>query len=307
MPNNLHSVLMIRPSSFRHNHETAKNNYFQIQNLNLNNDIVLKNALLEFDNLVSKIKDCGIYVNVYNDDDIEDTPDSIFPNNWITFHENKRIAIYPMYAKNRRLERNEDVFKFLEKNKIYINEIIDYTSAENEGLFLEGTGSMVFDRLNKKAYCSISERTNEHLIYEFCNDFEYMPIVFNSFHTHENERKPIYHTNVMMCNGTHYSVICLDAIDNQAEMKKVVESLKDDNKEIITISEEQLKLFAGNMIELRKKENSFLFMSETAYLSLDKNQLKRLKAHSELIYSPVDTIEKCGGGSVRCMIAEIFI
>ena len=196
MPNNLHSVLMIRPSSFRHNHETAKNNYFQNQNFNLNNNIVLKNALLEFDNLVSKIKDCGINVNVFHDDNKEDTPDSIFPNNWITFHENKRIAIYPMYAKNRRLERNEDLFKFLEKNKIFINEIMDYTSAENKGLFLEGTGSMVFDRLNKKAYCSISERTNEHLIYEFCNDFEYMPIVFNSFHTHKNERKPIYHINI---------------------------------------------------------------------------------------------------------------
>lgn len=306
MPNNLHSVLMIRPSSFRYNHETAKNNYFQNQNFNLNNDIVLKNALLEFDNLVSKIKDCGIYVNVYNDDDIEDTPDSIFPNNWITFHENKKIAIYPMYAKNRRLERNEDVFKFLKKNKIFIHEIMDYTSAENNSLYLEGTGSMVFDRINKKAYCSISERTSEDLIYEFCNDFEYMPIVFNSFHTHENKRKPIYHTNVMMCNATHYSVICLDAIDDQAEMKKVVKSLEDDNKEIITISESQLKSFAGNMIELRKNKKSFLFMSETAYMSLEEDQLIRLKAHSELIYSSVDTIEKCGGGSVRCMIAEIF-
>lgn len=297
---------MIRPSSFRYNYETAKNNYFQNQNFNLNNDIVLKNALLEFDNLVSKIKDCGIYVNVYNDDDIEDTPDSIFPNNWITFHENKRIAIYPMYAKNRRLERNEDVFKFLEKNKIFIHEIMDYTSAENNSLYLEGTGSMVFDRINKKAYCSISERTSEDLIYEFCNDFEYMPIVFNSFHTHENKRKPIYHTNVMMCNATHYSVICLDAIDDQAEMKKVVKSLEDDNKEIITISESQLKSFAGNMIELRKNKKSFLFMSETAYMSLEEDQLIRLKTHSELIYSSVDTIEKCGGGSVRCMIAEIF-
>lgn len=297
---------MIRPSSFRYNHETAKDNYFQNQNFNLNDDIVLKNALFEFDNLVSKIKDCGINVNVFHDDNKEDTPDSIFPNNWITFHENKRIAIYPMYAKNRRLERNEDVFKFLEKNKIFINEIIDYSSAENKGLFLEGTGSMVFDRLNKKAYCSISERTNEHLIYEFCDDFEYMPIVFNSFHTHENERKPIYHTNVMMCNGTYYSVICLDAIDDKAEMKNVVKSLEDDNKEIITISEEQLKLFAGNMIELRKNNNSFLFMSETAYLSLDNNQLKKLKAHSELKYCSVDTIEKYGGGSVRCMIAEIY-
>ncbi|MAU63508.1 MAG: amidinotransferase [Flavobacteriaceae bacterium] len=306
MNHNVQSVLMIRPAAFRSNDETAKNNYFQNKNFSLNNNIILKNALLEFDNLVSKIKDCGITVNVFNDNKKKDTPDAIFPNNWITFHRDKRIAIYPMYAKNRRSERNEDVFSFLEKNKIFINEIIDYSSAENNDLFLEGTGSMVFDRINKKAYCSISERTSEHLIYEFCNDFEYMPIVFNSFQTYQNKRKPIYHTNVMMCLANNYCVICLDAIDDKDEMKKVIESLKDDNKEIITISETQLKLFAGNMIELRQNKISFLFMSETAYLSLDKDQLERLSTHSNLVYSSVKTIEKYGGGSVRCMIAEIF-
>ena len=306
MGNNLHSVLMIRPSCFRRNSETATNNYFQNKILNINQDLILKNAILEFDKLVFKIKQCGIDVHVYQDDLKRDTPDSIYPNNWITFHSKKRIALYPMYAKNRRLERNEEVLKFLEQKNIIINESIDYSNAEKKEYFLEGTGSMVLDRINKKSYCSISERTNEHLVYEFCNDFQYMPIIFNSFQDHQNNRKPIYHTNVMMCIAQNYSVICLDAIDNKDEREMVKKSLEDDNKEIITISENQLKLFAGNMIELTKENKSFLFMSQTAYNSLNENQLERLKSFSKLIYSSVDTIEKCGGGSVRCMIAEIF-
>ena len=306
MGNNLHSVLMIRPSCFRRNSETATNNYFQNKILNINQDLILKNAILEFDKLVFKIKQCGIDVHVYQDDLKRDTPDSIYPNNWITFHSKKRIALYPMYAKNRRLERNEEVLKFLEQKNIIINESIDYSNAEKKEYFLEGTGSMVLDRINKKSYCSISERTNEHLVYEFCNDFQYMPIIFNSFQDHQNNRKSIYHTNVMMCIAQNYSVICLDAIDNKDEREMVKKSLEDDNKEIITISENQLKLFAGNMIELTKENKSFLFLSQTAYNSLNENQLERLKSFSKLIYSSVDTIEKCGGGSVRCMIAEIF-
>ena len=297
---------MIRPSCFRRNSDTATNNYFQNKILNINQDLILKNAILEFDKLVFKIKQCGIDVHVYQDDLKRDTPDSIYPNNWITFHSKKRIALYPMYAKNRRLERNEEVLKFLEQKNIIINESIDYSNAEKKEYFLEGTGSMVLDRINKKSYCSISERTNEHLVYEFCNDFQYMPIIFNSFQDHQNNRKPIYHTNVMMCIAQNYSVICLDAIDNKDEREMVKKSLEDDNKEIITISENQLKLFTGNMIELTKENKSFLFMSQTAYNSLNENQLERLKSFSKLIYSSVDTIEKCGGGSVRCMIAEIF-
>ena len=297
---------MIRPSCFRRNSDTATNNYFQNKILNINQDLILKNAILEFDKFFFKIKQCGIDVHVYQDDLKRDTPDSIYPNNWITFHSKKRIALYPMYAKNRRLERNEEVLKFLEQKNIIINESIDYSNAEKKEYFLEGTGSMVLDRINKKSYCSISERTNEHLVYEFCNDFQYMPIIFNSFQDHQNNRKPIYHTNVMMCIAQNYSVICLDAIDNKDEREMVKKSLEDDNKEIITISENQLKLFTGNMIELTKENKSFLFMSQTAYNSLNENQLERLKSFSKLIYSSVDTIEKCGGGSVRCMIAEIF-
>ena len=306
MSSNLHSVLMIRPCNFRVNQETLENNFFQTKSIQLENDFILNQAIIEFDSLVKKMKASGINVLVYQDDFKHDTPDSIFPNNWVTFHKDQKIAIYPMFAENRRLERSENVIVFLEKNNVKINEIIDYSEAEKNNFFLEGTGSMVLDRINKKTYCSISERTSENLIDEFCSDFNYMPIIFNSFHTVDSKRQKIYHTNVMMCVGKKYAVICLDSIDNKNERNKVIQSLEDDNKEIIIISEDQLNSFAGNMIELIVNKNSFLIMSQIAYNSLNKNQIERLSKYSKIISSSVDTIEKCGGGSVRCMIAEIF-
>jgi len=306
MSSNLHSVLMIRPCNFRVNQETLENNFFQTKSIQLENDFILNQAIIEFDSLVKKMKASGINVLVYQDDFKHDTPDSIFPNNWVTFHKDKKIAIYPMFAENRRLERSENVIVFLEENNVKINEVIDYSEAEKNNFFLEGTGSMVLDRINKKTYCSISERTSENLIDEFCSDFNYMPIIFNSFHTVDSKRQKIYHTNVMMCVGKKYAVICLDSIDNKNERNKVIQSLEDDNKEIIIISEDQLNSFAGNMIELIVNKNSFLIMSQIAYNSLNKNQIKRLSKYSKIISSSVDTIEKCGGGSVRCMIAEIF-
>jgi hypothetical protein len=306
MSSNLHSVLMIRPCNFRVNQETLENNFFQTKSIQLENDFILNQAIIEFDSLVKKMKASGINVLVYQDDFKHDTPDSIFPNNWVTFHNDKKIAIYPMFAENRRLERSEDVIVFLEENNVKINKVIDYSEAEKNNFFLEGTGSMVLDRINKKTYCSISERTSENLIDEFCSDFNYMPIIFNSFHTVDSKRQKIYHTNVMMCVGKKYAVICLDSIDNKNERNKVIQSLEDDNKEIIIISEDQLNSFAGNMIELIVNKNSFLIMSQIAYNSLNKNQIERLSKYSKIISSSVDTIEKCGGGSVRCMIAEIF-
>ena len=306
MSSNLHSVLMIRPCNFRVNKETLENNFFQTKSIQLENDFILNQAIIEFDSLVEKMKASGINVLVYQDDFKHDTPDSIFPNNWVTFHKDQKIAIYPMFAENRRLERSENVIVFLEENNVKINEVIDYSEAEKNNFFLEGTGSMVLDRINKKTYCSISERTSENLIEEFCSDFNYMPIIFNSFHTVDSKRQKIYHTNVMMCVGKKYAVICLDSIDNKNERNKVIQSLEDDNKEIIIISEDQLNSFAGNMIELIVNKNSFLIMSQIAYNSLNKNQIERLSKYSKIISSSVDTIEKCGGGSVRCMIAEIF-
>ena len=211
-----------------------------------------------------------------------------------------------MFAKNRRLERSENILKFLESNNVKIKSIFDYTIAEKNKQYLEGTGSMVLDRINKKVYSSISERTSEILIDEFCEDFNYMPIVFKSYQSHENVRKLIYHTNVMMCIAYKYSIICLDSIDCNIEKNKVFESLKDDGKEIIEINSRQLNSFAGNMIELVYNNQSYLVMSASAYESLSKEQIIKINKYSQIIFSDVSTIEYCGGGSVRCMIAEIF-
>jgi len=303
--NNIHSILMVRPSSFRTNVQTIENNYFQ--NLSkIGDKETLKKAQDEFDHLVKKIESFDIPVNVFQDDLTYDTPDSLFPNNWISFHKNNKIALYPMFAKNRRLERNENILKFLESNNVKIKSIFDYTIAEKNKQYLEGTGSMVFDRINKKVYASISERTSEILIDEFCEDFNYMPIVFKSYQSHDNARKLIYHTNVMMCIADKYSIICLDSIDCNIEKNKVFESLKDDGKEIIEISSRQLNSFAGNMIELVYNNQSYLVMSASAYESLSKEQIIKINKYSQIIFSDVSTIEYCGGGSVRCMIAEIF-
>ena len=296
---------MVRPSSFRTNVQTIENNYFQ--NLSkIGDKETLKKAQDEFDHLVKKIESFDIPVNVFQDDLTYDTPDSLFPNNWISFHKNNKIALYPMFAKNRRLERNENILKFLESNNVKITSIFDYTIAEKNKQYLEGTGSMVLDRINKKVYASISERTSEILIDEFCEDFNYMPIVFKSYQSHDNARKLIYHTNVMMCIADKYSIICLDSIDCNIEKNKVFESLKDDGKEIIEISSRQLNSFAGNMIELVYNNHSYLVMSASAYESLSKEQIIKINKYSKIIFSDVSTIEYCGGGSVRCMIAEIF-
>ena len=305
MMSNLHSILMVRPSSFRTNTQTIENNHFQKISV-FSDEIILQKTLIEFDNLVNKIRSYGIPVTVFQDDLIFDTPDSIFPNNWISFHTEKKIVLYPMYAENRRLERNENIIKKVESTGVIIDTILDYTKAELNNQFLEGTGSMVLDRKNKKAYASISERTSEILLDEFCDEFNYMPIVFESYQNHGNRSYLIYHTNVMMCVADKYSVICLESIKSEDEKKKVKQSLIDDGKEIIEISSKQLDCFSGNMIELIYNKKSYLVMSETAFKSLSENQLSSINNYSEIIYSNVDTIESCGGGSVRCMIAEVF-
>ncbi len=296
---------MVRPSSFRTNTQTLQNNHFQ-KISDSSDEIILQKTLIEFDNLVNKIRSYGIPVTVFQDDLIFDTPDSIFPNNWISFHTEKKIVLYPMYAENRRLERNENIIKKVESTGVIIDTILDYTKAELNNQFLEGTGSMVLDRKNKKAYASISERTSEILLDEFCDEFNYMPIVFESYQNHGNRSYLIYHTNVMMCVADKYSVICLESIKSEDEKKKVKQSLIDDGKEIIEISSKQLDCFSGNMIELIYNKKSYLVMSETAFKSLSENQLSSINNYSEIIYSNVDTIESCGGGSVRCMIAEVF-
>lgn len=301
------TILMIRPIQFRMNEETAVNNYFQ-EELNLKNEEINKKAQQEFDDFVAKLRFVGVNVIVENDDKKGNTPDSVFPNNWVSFHENGDVALYPMFAENRRRERREEVLVRLEKEGFEINNVIDYTEAEEEDFFLEGTGSILMDRQNERAYCALSARADEQLFIEFCEDFEYTPIVFTANQTVNGERLPIYHTNVMMCLAEEFCVICLDTIDDKKERKNVLKHLKATNKEIIAITEDQMHHFAGNMLQvLGADDKKYLVMSADAHQSLTSDQVKKIERHSKILSSDLGTIETCGGGSARCMMAEVFL
>jgi hypothetical protein len=303
------SILMIRPVAFRMNEQTAVNNYYQKVLDGLSPETVNTKAQEEFDTFVNKLRMVGIDVTVVDDTFEPSTPDSIFPNNWISFHDNGDVVLYPMFAENRRLERREDILDILEGKGFQVNEeIMDYSSAEEDGFYLEGTGSIVLDRENGKAYCALSPRADEELFIEFCEDFDMSPIIFEAFQTVNGERKLIYHTNVMMCIADTFAVICADCIDDKKERKMVLDSLKADEKEIILISEDQMNNFAGNMLELvGSDERRYLIMSNSAHKSLTKKQIAQLEEHITILSSSLDTIEACGGGSARCMMAEIFL
>jgi hypothetical protein len=299
---------MIRPVAFRMNEQTAVNNYYQKVLDGLSKETVNAKAQEEFDTFVTKLRMVGVQVIVVDDTVHPDTPDSIFPNNWISFHESGDVVLYPMFAENRRAERREDILDILEENGFVINEIMDYTSAEEDGFYLEGTGSLVLDRENGKAYCALSPRADEELFIEFCEDFEYSPILFEAFQTVNGERKLIYHTNVMMSVGDTFAVICADCIDDKKERKMVLDSLKGDEKEIILITEDQVNSFAGNMLEVKGADDRrYLVMSSSAHQSLTKKQIAQLEEHVTILSSSLDTIEACGGGSARCMMAELFL
>ena len=290
------------------NEQTVVNNYYQKELGNLLPATVNARAQEEFDVFVKKLRAVGVNVVVVDDTRELDTPDSIFPNNWISFHENGDVVLYPLFAENRREERREDILDVLEDNGFVINEIMDYTSAEEDGFYLEGTGSIVLDRENGKAYCALSPRADEELFIEFCEDFEFYPVLFEAFQTVNDERKLIYHTNVMMCIGETFAVICADCIDDKKERKMVLDSLRGDEKEVILITEAQVNNFVGNMLEVRgADERRYLVMSTSAHQSLTKKQIAQLEEHVTILSSSLETIEAYGGGSARCMMAEIFL
>lgn len=308
MKQTTNSILMIRPVAFRMNEQTAVNNYYQKVLDGLLPATVNAKAQQEFDAFVEKLRAVGVDVTVVEDTSDPDTPDSIFPNNWVSFHENGDVALYPMFAENRREERREDILDILEDKRFVINNIMDYTSAEDDGFFLEGTGSLVLDRANSKAYCALSPRADEELFIEFCEDFDYAPVIFEAFQTVGSERKLIYHTNVMMCIGETFAVICSDCIDDKKERKMVLDNLRENGKEVILITEAQMNSFAGNMLEVRGADDKrYLVMSAAAHQSLTPKQIEQLEKHAEILSSSLDTIEACGGGSARCMMAEIFL
>lgn len=302
------SILMIRPVSFRMNEQTAVNNYYQHNLKHLSAQEIQSKALAEFDGFVAKLREAGVNVIVIEDTLVPSTPDSIFPNNWISFHSTGKVGVYPMFAENRRLERREDIFDTLEEKGFTITEIIDYSSAEKEDIFLEATGSIVLDRENGIAYCALSARADEDLFIEFCEDFEYTPVVFHAYQTVNGKRELIYHTNVMMAVTQKHIIACLDAIDDKKERKNFIAHALISGKEIINISEEQVEHFVGNMLQVLGANNEpITVMSQAAYDSLTPDQLQILEKEATLLSSDLSTIEACGGGSARCMMAEVFL
>lgn len=299
------TVLMIEPVAFGYNAETAENNYFQMEQEGNN---VQEKALEEFKIFVEKLRKNGINVISVKDTKNPHTPDSIFPNNWVSFGADGNVILYPMFAENRRVERRLDILDEIQKKGYEIKEVIDLSHFEKEEKFLEGTGSMIFDHENNIAYGSVSLRLDEGLFRNFCERFGYEPVIFHSYQSFEGERLPIYHTNVMMCVADRYVVICLDCIDDQIEREKVREMIKGSEKEIIEISEEQLQNFAGNMLQLQNnKGEKFLVMSKSAHKSLNAEQIEKIELYNKIIYSDLSTIETNGGGSARCMLAEVFL
>ncbi len=294
------SILMIEPTCFGFNEETAVNNYFQ-QMVKIE-DVQAK-ALAEFTDFVSLLRYYEIVVNVIQDIPFPPTPDSIFPNNWISFHEGGQLVLYPMFAKNRRAERKNTVLN--DVNEFFtVREKIDLTHFEQDNKFLEGTGSMVLDRNHKIAYACLSDRTHVEVLDLWCKALDYTPCLF---HALDRNDKEIYHTNVLMCVADKYAIVCLDAIQDQAEKDKLVSLLAKNGQEIIPINFYQMEHFCGNMLQVTNVEwQSFLVMSTQAYENLTKEQVKKIESYNPIIHSPLYTIETIGGGSARCMMAEVY-
>ncbi|MGZ5196361.1 MAG: citrulline utilization hydrolase CtlX [Kaistella sp.] len=299
------TVLMVEPVAFGYNSQTAENNYFQVEQKDVN---IQSNALQEFNSFAEKLRSKGINVITVKDTLEPHSPDSIFPNNWVSFHSDGKVVLYPMFAPNRRVERRMDILETLKNEGFSIEEIDDLSHFENHEKFLEGTGSMIFDHDHKIAYGSVSLRLDEELFRQFCAKFGFTPVVFHSYQNAGDERLPIYHTNVMMCVADQFVVICLECIDDELEREKVQEVIKSTGKEIIEISEDQMQQFAGNMLQVQNNEGKkFLVMSESAYKSLTPEQISAIEKYCEIIYSDLSTIETNGGGSARCMLAEVFL
>ncbi len=294
-------LLMIKPVKFDFNAETAVNNSFQV---NAGDTAAQQKALREFEGMIQILRDHQIDVTVVEDTPQPHTPDSVFPNNWISFHSNGHVYLYPMFAANRRLERKQHVLDTI-REKFQVSQTIDLSYHESSNGFLEGTGSMVLDRDNRIAYACLSPRTNQQILEAFCEMENFRAV---SFTAGDAKGEPIYHTNVMMCVADRYAVVCLDSVSNSQEKQMLADTITNSGKELIEISLEQMNQFAGNMLQVHNaNRKTFLVMSSQAYHSLRAEQLHRIEKYDPVIHSDISTIEKNGGGSARCMMAEIFL
>jgi hypothetical protein len=298
---NTSQILMIRPVRFAFNEQTAINNSFQQPGIDTEHQ---QQALQEFDGLVALLRSHDVQVMVVDDTPEPHTPDSIFPNNWVSFHSNGTVCLFPMFAVNRRHERKPHVIERV-RDLFKVRHILDLSGHEKEGLFLEGTGSMVLDRAHRIAYACLSARTDRKMVEEFCRKMSYRA---HCFHASDQHGAPIYHTNVMMCVAKTFAVVCMDSIQNQSEKTALSQSLSSHGKEIIEISMEQMGRFAGNMLQVvNERDEPLLIMSDQAFESLRVDQIERLEKYNTIIHAPLNTIEQYGGGSARCMLAEIFL
>ncbi|RYF81649.1 MAG: amidinotransferase [Chitinophagaceae bacterium] len=294
-------IAMVRPAAFGFNEETAANNYFQ-NNETQSNTNLQQEALLQFDAMVLLLQQNGIDVLVLNDEPLPPKPDAIFPNNWFCCNKNL-IQVFPMYAPSRRLEKNWQMIDAI-KNKTGISVVKDWGAYEEKNIFLEGTGSIIIDQANNIAYACISARTNKELFEQFCKENNYLPIAFEAA---DQQGREIYHTNVMMCVASNFAVICINAIKEEIDRKKIIHELETTGHQIIPISFEQMNQFAGNMLELINDKNELVVvMSQTAFKSLLPTQIEIINQYSRIIAPDVSVIEQAAGGSVRCMIAELF-
>ena len=296
------NILMIRPSSFGYNEDTSKDNFFQSKVDNMNENEIQLAAIHEFENMCSILRDNGVNIIVCENEKSKNLSDDVFPNNWISFHKDKYV-IHSMYAESRRKEKNKSFIETLNNNGFNYNLLNDYTKYEEDDIFLEGTGSVVLDRTNKVAYCSISKRSDLDLFYKFCLDIGYSPITFTSY---DSKGGIVYHTNVMMSIGDDFILVCLKSIIDNVERKKVKESIKKTGRNIIEINLMQMESFAGNLLQLGEKGNKVIVISQLAFNSLATNQKQILSSESKILNIPIPVIQKCGGGSVRCMIAELI-
>lgn len=300
-----HHIMMIRPVDFHLNLQTAVNNHYQ-KNEREGASNPQQEALVQFDAFVDRLRDEGVEVTVFEDTAEPSTPDSIFPNNWVSFHEEGIICLYPMFAENRRLERREDIITFFQSHYPF-DVVINYSDWEARGRYLEGTGSLILDRQHRIAYAALSERTNREVLDRFSEKSGFKIVSFHAYQSVNGRRLPIYHTNVMMCLGEQFAVVCLDAIDDKSEKENLLDSLHENGKEVIEISAFQKAHFAGNMLQLKTKDDrKLVVMSTQAFHSLEQEQLERLQLHGKIVHSDIHTIETLGGGSARCMMAEIF-
>lgn len=302
------NILMIRPVAFAMNEETAKDNHYQNQEAEISSNQAQDDAQVEFNAFVLKLRDAGVNVIVVEDTPEPPTPDSIFPNNWVSFHENGMVVLYPMAAENRRTERRDDILEMLKSKGLRINETLDYSPSENDGFFLEGTGSLVLDRENLIAYACLSQRTNETLLQDWAEQLGYKVVSFHALQELDGQLLPIYHTNVMMSVGQEIAILCADSIKDEVERKAVIESLENSGKEIVYITEAQKSNFAGNMLQVvNTAGEKIMVMSTQAYESLTPEQIATIEKTNRILHSSLNTIETLGGGSARCMMAEVFL